>query len=155
MAENRRGKSHAHCLTVHIVWVTKYRYHVPGGGDSKAMSRTADPPGGMLRICAFSKVLSAKITFICSLSILRPNLISEIGSMAQRPHLEAAATGISRASETILGQAFLGDWLYMEYCAKSKWCRNIWRIIAIRPMQTTTTFCWSKRTSVQPKPLHF
>ncbi len=74
------------------------------------MSRTAD------QICdaedmRILKGSVSKIPFICSLSILRPNLLVRLfnGSKA------ALGGGCNRniqASETILGQAFLGDWLW-------------------------------------------
>lgn len=157
MAENRHSGHTVTRLTVHIVWVTKYRASRSQGRSPEAMPRTDRPLSVMPRTSKFSKELSAKTMSICILSILppSPSVISSSGSRAE-PH-ECCNRSIQNCRKDI-GESISGR-LDMELGVRAislrSWWNNTWSIIAVRRIWIEITSYWNSGLSVLVKPMHF
>ena len=115
MAKQRYGSHTVTRLTVHIVWVTKYRYHVLKG-DVKARCREL-----IIQICEAEDVTILKGAVSndhVHMHIEYPpsQSVSNFGQTLQRKNLTNLAARVSQTERTLLGTTFLGDRLWgMEY----------------------------------------
>src|SRR5215212_3728715 len=109
MKDNRRGHHTLTRLTAHIVWSTKYRYHVLEG-DIKVRCREL-----LMQICDAEdvRILSGVVSKDhVHMHISAEAGIGGFGQTLERTLVAAFASRISKAQRTLLGQPLLGNRLW-------------------------------------------
>jgi putative transposase len=115
MSEQRRGSHTVTRLTVDVVWVTKYRYHVLKGDIQKRCREL------IIQICDAEdvKILKGVVSkdhVHMHLEYPPSKSVERSGQTIERTDIKTSATGESRATEAILGKTLLGNRLWsMEH----------------------------------------
>lgn len=115
MSEQRRGSHTVTRLTVHLVWVTKYRYPVIKGEIQERCREL------IMQICDAEdvKILKGVVSkehVHMHVECPPSKSISDLMHKDERKDIEITTARISRIKEKILGKTLLGNWIWsMEY----------------------------------------
>ena len=120
MKQQRSGSHSVHDLQVHLVWSTKYRYHVLTGDVQlrcrELLRQTA--PAARLQ-CARrsdSERGCQQGSYPFAGVVLALVGCQRVGAPVERPQCEVVADRVSRVETPILGRSFLGDRVWGLEC---------------------------------------
>ena len=159
MKDNRHGHHTITRLTVHLVWATKYRYHVLEG-DVKVRCRDL-----LIQVCDSEdvRILSGVVSkdHVHMHVEYPPKLaLSDLVKRLQGRSARASCKPSFHTWRNDIGAITFGESdteRGVQAISRMKWCKNIWNIIGIRQIRIVTRLSWNSviGLSVQVKSLHF